>query len=381
MAHGRIKILHVIDSLGIGGMERVLLDAANGLDRNLFSQSICCLSARGELARFLRDGIDVIELGKGAGPDRLMPVKIARLIRRIGPDIVHSQNLAGADVAIARPAAGCFSHIHSEHGLNRAGRGPEPFRRRAGRGLLYRSCDAVFTVSDGLADYLCDQARFPRSRMRVIANGIDLKRIGQADRKGARRELGIGDDRFVIGTVSRLSPPKDPAALVESFAALCRRLPGAPLCLLVVGDGGLRQGLEKLAAGRGLSERVVFTGARADAPRLMAAMDLFALSSLSEGMPVTVLEAMAARLPVVASAVGALPEMVEDNATGFLVPAGDAGSMATALEILATDHSLAARFAAAGRSRVEIRFNSGIMVEKYTQLYLSQAQKDWGAVD
>lgn len=372
MADGRIKILHVIDSLGLGGMERVVIDVANGLDPARFEQTICCISRRGEAAKFLRDEVRCIDLGKGAQADRLMPLKLARIIHQEKPDIVHSQSWSGVDTALATRLARGARLIHSEHGRNFPYLDREPVHRRIARRCLYHLADAVFAVSSELRDFYCRETGFPAERMTFIPNGIDLRRIDEADVSGAREELGIGANDFVIGTVARLDATKDPMTLARAFARLPQR---QGLKLLIVGDGSERARLEQFAAESGLVAAVIFTGARLDVPRLLGAMNVFALSSLSEGMPLTVLEAMAARLPVVATGVGALPEMVEEGFSGFLVAPRQEDAMAARLKQFYENRDLAEQFGEVARRKVELDYNLDLMLRRYSDLYLSVLQK------
>ncbi len=367
----KLKILHVIDSLDIGGMERVVIDVANGLDAAKFDQIVCCLSRRGEAANELHDDVRCIDLGKGDKADRWMPWKLARLIRRERPDIVHSQSWSGVDTALAMMFAPSVKLVHSEHGRNFHDLHGQSWARRIARRWLYQRANAVFAISAEVREFYCRQTNFPLERMQVIPNGVDLRRIDAADGSDVREELGIEPEEFVIGTVARLDKNKDTLTLVRAFAELMPIKPDAALKLLIVGDGEQRSPLEQFVSERGLNRNVIFAGVRRDVPRVLKAMNVFALSSLSEGMPMTVLEAMAARLPVVATAVGALPEMVEEGNTGFLVLVGDAATMAERLSRLVVDRQLAKTFGEAARRKVERDFTLERMLQRYTELYLS----------
>lgn len=368
MPERKVKILHVIDSLGIGGMERVVIDVANGLDAAKFEQIVCCLSRRGEAADQLRDNVRCFDLGKGDKADRLIPLKLARLIRRERPDIVHSQSWSGVDTALAMLFAPGVKLVHSEHGRNFHDLHGQTLLRRIARRWLYQRANLVFAISGEVREFYCRQTKFPVERMRVIPNGIALQRIDEADAGGVREELGIAADDFVIGTIARLDLNKDTLTLLRAFAAIPT---DSKLKLLIVGDGDQRNRLEEFVNSAALNQAVIFVGWRRDVPRLLKAMDVFALSSLSEGMPLTVLEAMAARLPVVATAVGALPEMVEEGRTGFLVPVGDAKAMAEALRRLFDERQLAKDFGEAARRKVEREFTIERTLQRYAELYVS----------
>ncbi|MDX2042624.1 MAG: glycosyltransferase [Acidobacteriota bacterium] len=368
MTERKIKILHVIDSLSVGGMERVVIDVANGLDATKFEQVVCCLSRSGEAADQLREGVRCFDLGKGDKADRLMPLKLARLIRRERPDIVHSQSWSGVDTALAMLLTPGVKQIHSEHGRNFQDLHGQSLARRMARRWLYQRADVVFAISAEVREFYCRQTNFPIERMQVIPNGVDMQRIDEADARGIREELGIALDDFVVGTVARLDLNKDTLTLLKAFAAITQ---SPKLKLLIVGDGEQRTLLERFVGKQGLNRNVIFAGMRRDVPSLLKAMDVFALSSLSEGMPLTVLEAMATRLPVVATAVGALPELVEEGSTGFLVPVGDAEAMAEKLRRFVADHRLAKSFGEEARRKIEHQFSLDRMLQRYAELYFS----------
>ncbi len=370
MIKRRIKILHIIDSLGIGGMERVVIDVVNGLERAEFDQAVCCLSRLGDGAGWLREGTLCFDLGKGDRADRLMPIRIARLLRRHRPDIIHSQSWSGVDVALAKLSVRGVRLVHSEHGRSLPFVDGESLERKLARRFLYEMAGVVFAVSDEVREYYCRETGFPVARMQVIRNGIDVGRIDAADPAGVREELGLAPGDFVIGTVSRLDRNKDPMCLLEAFLLLVTLTGREGLRLLVVGDGEERARLERFVAVRGLAGEVIFAGRRMDVPRLLRAMNVFALSSISEGMPITVLEAMSASLPVVTTNVGALPEMVVEGETGFLVPPRDHVSLAEKLAAIRLMPDRGRGLGYAGRRAVESDFRLDEMLGRYRDLYL-----------
>ncbi|MCI0337012.1 MAG: glycosyltransferase [Acidobacteria bacterium] len=374
MADKRVKILHVLDSLGIGGMERVVIDVVNGLDPAKFEQTVCCISRKGDAARYLREGAGCIDLGKGSEADHLMPLKIARVIRQERPDIIHTQSWSGVDTAIAKLMTRGTRLVHSEHGRNVPYIYCEPLKRKIARRCLYHLADAVFTISSEVQAYYCRETGFPVNRMRVIPNGVDARRIDEAARsncRGIRQELGIAADDFVIGTVARLDRTKDTITLARAFAKLYRSHRNPRFKLLVVGDGEKKVEIQSFVIEQGFSSAVVFTGVRHDVPGLLGAMNLFALSSLSEGMPITVLEAMCASLPVVATNVGALPELVEEGVTGFLVEPGNDEDFAERISRFYGMEEMTRGFGMAGRHKVEREFRLDQMLQRYADLYLS----------
>jgi len=368
-ANKRVKILHVIDSLGIGGAERVVINVVNGLDPEVFEQIVCCISSKGRSAQQLSEHARCMDLGKGAQADHLMPLKIARVIREERPHIIHTQSWAGIDGVLAHLIARGPRAVHSEHGRNFVAR--EPVRRNLVRRCVYHLVDVVFTISEEMRQYLCRTTGFSYERMRVIPNGVDIAKIDSADGRGLREELGLSPQDCVIGTVARFDPTKDLASLLRAFAHLCNLHRGNRLKLLLVGDGSERPALEKLAAEMEISDRLVLTGFKDDIPRILRIMDIFVLSSITEGLPIAVLEAMCARLPVVATNVGALPELVTGGVSGLLVEPRAPQAMAEKLAILVNDPELSRRFGASARRKIERDYSLDLMLRRYGELYMS----------
>src|SRR5262245_19457441 len=366
----KIKIMHVIDSLGIGGAERVVINVVNGLDPDGFEQIVCCISNKGRSAQLLGEHARCIDMGKGPRADHLMPWKLARLIREEKPHIIHTQSWAGVDGVIAHLIARGARAVHSEHGRSLPYVDGEPVKRRLVRRCAYHLVDLVFTISEEMRQYLCRETGFPYERMHVIPNGVDIAKIDSADERGLREELGLASDDCVIGTVARFDPVKDLASLIRAFAQLCAHHNGRRLKLLLVGDGSERPALEKLASEMGIRDRLILTGFTDDIPRLLGIMDIFAVSSVSEGLPIAVLEAMCARLPVVATKVGAVPELVTGGLSGLLVEPRAPQAMAEKLAILVNDPELSRRFGASARQKVERNYSLNLMLRRYEEMYL-----------
>ncbi len=369
----KLKILHVLDSLNVGGMERVVINVANGLDPARFEQAVCCISRLGMAAHLLGAHVRRFDMGKGDERALLMPWQIAKLIRRERPDIIHTQSWAGMDGVIARAITRPFLKtgklVHSEHGRNLPYIHHEPLKRKLMRRCAYELADAVFVVSEEMREFFCRETGFAPERMRVIHNGVDVAEIERADPRGVREEFGLAPSDFVIGTVARFQATKDLPTLVRAFAQLRQRQPRVKL--LLIGDGAERARLEQLADELNSATDVIITGIRHDVPRLLRALDVFALSSLSEGLPISVLEAMAAGLPVVATRVGMLPELLREGENGFLVAPRDFETLAERLAQLAANRELARRLGAAGKQTVARDYSLAAMLRRYEELYLS----------
>ena len=217
------------------------------------------------------------------------------------------------------------------------------------------------------------EVEFPPDRIQTIHNGVELSRFqGRITRDAARQELALPTDKPIVGAVGRLVPVKDHACLVEAVALLGRE--GLQPMLVIAGDGPLRGATEERASALGIEHQVRLLGHRNDIERVLAALDVFVLPSRSEGLNNTILEAMAAGLPVLATRVGGADEMVVDGATGLLVEAGAPEKLATALRRLLSDPAMAATMGRAGRARAEMDFDLARTVLKYERLYTDLAR-------
>jgi glycosyltransferase involved in cell wall biosynthesis len=232
--------------------------------------------------------------------------------------------------------------------------------------------DALVLISASQGRYLhaeegVGRHRWSSVREVVIANGIAVGPApSRTDRARARLELGLDDDEFVVGMVARLSDEKAHHVLLQAVALLAH--PHARARLVLIGGGERRAELERLAHDLGIADRVLFAGVRRDVPDLLSAFDVAALSSAHEAMPLSVIESMAACLPVVATDTGALRDLVVDGETGYLVPVGDVAALADRLAILADDSEVRTRFGVNGRARVLQHFTIEEAARRYEAL-------------
>ena len=361
------SIVHVLSSFGVGGQERVALDLAIGQRARGHTVSVISLAPPpdGAMAdEFREHGITVERVAKHDGFDPRLVQRLATRLRALGANVVHTHNplplIYGAPAARLAGAAA----IHTKHGVN-----PGTTASRVMRRLAARLTHAFVAVSDKTAAQAREQHDAPIARMYTIANGIRLDRYHPdlEARAAARVELGLGD-AWVIGTVGRLDTYKNQALLVRAAAPLL----SSSVRLVIVGDGPQRDEVEAEVARLPDPRWVVLTGARMDVPRILPAFDVFALSSRTEGLPLVVPEAMAAGLPVVTTAVGGLPSVVDDGSTGLLVPV-EQGALHGALARLADDRALARDMGANARAAALDRYSSERMVEAYLDLYARAA--------
>jgi glycosyltransferase involved in cell wall biosynthesis len=293
--------------------------------------------------------------------DLLALFELISIMRRERPDIVHANSSkAGVLGRLAAVAARVPIRIFTVHGWAfKAYTGPASWAylwadRLAGRWTTVTICVAEHERSSGIAARTCRS-----DRTVVIPNAVDVAAVKTAEVNGRTPRLV---------TVGRLKAPKDFRTLARAFAAL----PRGSFEALIVGDGPDRPEVEAELARLGLANAVRLLGERRDVPELLAGSDVFVLSSASEGLPLSVEEAMAAGLPVVASAVGGVPELVVDGETGYLVPPGEAGRLAEALRSLLEDPSLRRRMGRSGRARAEALFDLNAFRRAHVELYRRQ---------
>lgn len=354
-----LHICHIVLSLEPGGLENGVVNVINGLDPAEFRSSVCCLQRAGEFAERLGPDVAIASMDLRPGNDPWMPLRVARLLRRWDVDIVHTRNAESFFYGIlAARLARVPAVVHSEHGRVF----PEKPMRALAQRLLLRHVDAAFAVSEQLRSDLVRELRIPTDRFEVLYNGVDVERFQRDQTRGGPRDTG----GLLIGSVGRLAAVKNYALLLHAIA----RLPEARSCRLVlIGEGPERAALTQLAAQLGLERRVEFSGHRDDVPQLLQGLDIFVLPSLSEGMSNTLLEAMAAGLPVVASDVGGNRELIESERTGLLFPSGDVAALAEQLGRLLGAADLRARLGGAAALRARSEFSMEAMLARYASLY------------
>jgi glycosyltransferase involved in cell wall biosynthesis len=358
-------VAHVLSSLHIGGQERVALELAGGQAEARHAVMVVSLAPEpdGPLGEAFRArGVAVHRVSKGEGLDPTLPLRLAALFHRERVTVVHTHNRM--PLIYGAPAGRLVGAVvvHTRHGPARGSVQERWLRRSVGK--LVHAYVSVSPALRVLAESLRDCA--PR-KMSVIENGIDVERFGAAgvDRQRAREALGIPADAYVIGSVGRLATEKDYPMLVRAAAPLL----GPSTRLVIVGDGAEAGTIRAAVAAGGVEPYVIMPGARDDVPRWIAALDVFVLSSQMEGLPLVALEAMAAGRPVVATAVGGLPNLIQDGVTGFLIPAGDEQAMRQRLAALRDDPATAAAVAARGQAHARAHHSREAMVRNYLELY------------
>jgi len=369
MEQERINILQVVPGLTVGGTEKMFIQFLPFLSAARYNPLVCCLKGPGVLSHELRErNIEVEYLNMPKGPGLLIFLDSLRaiiilviLMKKRKIDIVHSY-LFRANILsrIAARLAGVPIVVSSMRGIEVTRECPLLLER-----LTSFLIDKFTAVSDAVKTYIIRKARINPRKIVTIRNGIALNRTRVEPIE--REEFGLNPDVAIVGMVARLAKEKGHEYFLSAAKIVVTEYP--KVHFLIVGDGPQRQKLACLATELGLRDKISFIGYRADVFRILTLFDIFALSTLWEGLPTVILEAMAMSKPVVATNVGGNPEVVLDGTTGFLVPARDPEILAERIVRLLRDESLRRRMGEEGRRRVEEEFTIERMVEETESLY------------
>ncbi len=367
-------VAHVIHRLDVGGMENGLVNLINHLPPESYRHAIVCMTDYTEFSRRIRrDDVSLHALHKREGKDIGVHGRLWKLLRELKPDIVHTRNLATLEAQATAALAGVRLRVHGEHGWDVGDLDGTRSKNRRLRWLFRPLVHQYIALSRHQLEYLTSAVGVDPGRLNHVCNGVDTDRF-QPQGKGSPSSLPEGfapPGSLVIGAVLRMQAVKAPLDLARAFVDLRDRQPEhfPRLRLVMVGDGPLRSAVQQLLTEAGVGEQVWLPGARDDIPALMAALDLFVLPSLAEGICNTVLEAMACGLPVIATNVGGNPDLVREGETGVLVPPGQPDILANQMMAYAGDPERRRREGRAARARAETEFSIDAMVNGYMRIY------------
>jgi glycosyltransferase involved in cell wall biosynthesis len=348
-SHKRVRVLWLTKGLGRGGVERLIASSIRHFDRERFDVEVAYLLPWKDafVDEIAAAGVHCHCVGRRGWTNVLWPLRLRRIARRQSYDIIHSHMPLSA--AIARVVLGRKSRfVHTEHNVWERHRRPS----RWANALTFSRNKAVVAVSASVAKSISPPLAATRGpKVEVLLHGINLNEINPdtANRERARKLIGAQPGELVIGTVGNLTRKKNQQMLLRATAMLAKRVPNVRLA--IVGTGPLDETLQKSTVRLGMSDQVSFLGSREDVLALLPGFDAFCLSSQFEGLSIALVEAMATGVACVATAVGGIPEVVEDEVSGLLVPAGGTDELAYALERVLCDDQLRARLGAAGRER------------------------------
>jgi glycosyltransferase involved in cell wall biosynthesis len=363
------RVLHVCDKFGVAG------SSTHGVSRLFswwfprfdvrFEVTLCGLKSPEPGSRALADqGIPLTYLRRNPFDPRIL-FDLVRLVRRQGARILHVHGYAAADFGrLAARLTGASLVLH-EHFADPRMPAYQGFADR----VLSRFTDRAIAVSTSTADFLVQERHVPADRVRVIFNGAPLSEFGAADPAAARAlrtELGLPPEALVIGSIGRLNAQKGHRHLLAAAArVLARHAPGR---LLIVGDGDLMPALRAQAEDLGIAERMVFAGHRTDIPAVLAAIDVFCISSVYEGTPLALFEAMAAGRAIVSTAVDGCREVLADGVTGLLVQPQDDQALAAALDRVLADSALRTALGQAAR-QASARYDIASCISQIEAVY------------
>lgn len=319
--------------------------------------------AAGSLTRgFEEAGVRVIRMPKRPGFDATLYPRLFRCFRRESVKVVHTHNTLPLVYASVPARLAGARVVHTKHSPQRA-----PRLRMMLKRVGAASAHVFVAVSEDTASFARDVSEVTSRKIRVITNATDLNRFRRDDdaRTSVRQSWGAAPDTFVVGTVGRMVPVKNHALLLRAAAPLLAE--GA--LLVVAGDGPERSSNEALADSLGVRERVRFLGEVSNVEEVMSGIDVFALSSDTEGLPMVLVEAMGASLPVVGTSVGGVPKVVQQGKTGVLVPAGDESAFTEALRSIRDDREKAANMGALGRDVAQEKYSLDRLVDDYLEAY------------
>lgn len=357
--------MQVVYSLLRGGSERLACELALRLDPDCVRSSICALAMGGPVADTLADAgipFDVI----GCAPGRQWPtiVKLYRVFRKERVDVVQTHHLKQLVYSAVGARLAGAKLVHVEHDCWSL---RPPKAQRCLR-TLAPLCHRIVAVGESIRDFLVREVGLPASKVTTIPNGVDVTHYSPTPTL-PREALGLVARRRLIGHVARLEPEKDQETLLRAFDIVLRTCSDARL--VIIGDGSERANLERTVRSLGVAAHVDFLGLRTDVAALIPHLQVFALSSRNEGLPLVILEAMACARPVVAPAVGEIPQVVRDGVTGVTVPPGDPTALAGALVGILERPQWAATMGLAARQVVEQQYSLTRVIQQYDELYAS----------
>ena len=344
-----------------GGQNQVLLTVLGLRARG--HRAALVAHPEGELRRRASDGLDLFPLAPRAEMDLAAAWQLSRILRQLQPDIVHAHDAHGiAFAGLALSLSG--AHVHARFIASRRVDfhvGHNAFSR-----WKYRQVEHFICASEAIRNMLVNDG-VPTGRTGVVYEGVDLERLTTTPTVDLHRELWLPHGAPVVVNVAALVPHKGQRYLIQAAAEIMRTLPDARF--VIVGAGELETTLEKQIHRLNLEKHVFLTGFRPDAISLLKSADVFVMSSVTEGLGTSVLDAMGCARPVVATRAGGLPEVVDDGLTGTLVPIRDPTTMAAAIARLLEDASLGERYGRAGLARVRERFSADRMIDETAALY------------
>lgn len=368
----QINVLHIIETLDIGGAECVVADIVNNLPGNI-KPLVCCFKHTGEMANRIKPGVDVFSLAKGEGNSLFFVFRLAKIMREKNIHAIHTHNwgvfcesifaavLAKVPVRVHMAHGGLLAHQNSCWGS------VKKKIRRLTEFTAALFCNDIIAVSGDLKKIICQEVGIAEHKITVVRNGIKLTSVDAATQATIYKQLGLNKNEFIICFVGRLATVKNVPFLLAALEEIYVDNPAVKL--LVVGDGPEKNTLIDLVNKRGMTESVFFLGARNDIRNILSICDLFVLPSLSEGISISLLEAMSMKVPAIATNVGGNAEVIENGETGILVESNNVGELKAAIYFFMNNKERKEEIAEKAYHRMHANFNIEKNIEIFSSMY------------
>ena len=373
MIDPRPLVAHVVYHFGTGGMENGMVNLFNHMPPERFRHVVICQAGYSDFRqRITAQPVEFYDLGKRPGHDYSWMPRLYKLFSLIKPDILHTRNLNAMEAQFVGAAWGVKGRVHGEHGRDMYDIDGTNWKYNLLRRTVRRLTHHYIAVSQDLAQWLKNTVHVPESRLHQIYNGVDTVKFSPGPRPSLLAPEFLANATCVIGSIGRMAKVKDYPTLVRAFIQLCQtRSDAAGLRLVIVGGGPVQAECQALIDAAGLSSQAHFPGDRSDTPDWLRSFDLFVLPSLGEGISNTILEAQSSGLPVISTAVGGTPELVEAGHNGALFKPGDINALTRLLgEYIDTPERRQTEGRNA-RARIEARFSWPKAAAAYQAVYES----------
>lgn len=366
----KINLMYIIESMNNGGAEMLAIRLSDKIDHDLFNPVICSLSDSGPLKEVIKEkGIAHVSLGKGSGKDLKLAYRLRRLLKEKDIHIVHTHNQGPLIYAsLAMRFLPKKKLVHTEH-INMETEISYSARHKTYQKILFRFLDGFISIAMHLTNYFCANYGLRPEKVVTIPNGINVEEFTRIEKtRYLLDELALPDDTLLIGNISALRAQKDQITLLKAMEIIKVSLPKAKL--IIAGDGDKASELKEYSRTHDLDDSVYFLGYRSDTDKILSSLDIFVLPSLYEGLPLCLLEAMAAGIPVVATDVMGSNELVEAGENGLLSPAKSPEDLAENIITVLTDQKIAQHLKDNGRNSVMNKYNFDTNMRKYEDFYL-----------
>ncbi len=373
----KIRIMYLLHSLERGGLEKCVATLVNKINPEIFVPSVCCLSELGmSLSLIEKDNVKIFNMEKGDAHEAFLFLRLARLFKREKIDILHTNGWAALfDGFFGAKIGRVPVVVHTEHGKDVEDFVQIQQRRVWARRLITPFLDQMIAVSDDIKKQFVNVTGLKAEQIVCIHNGIEFHDV-EINYKEKRKEIGVKDIEILIGAVGRLESVKNYDVFIQAAELVLKEYPLVKFIL--IGDGTLKEKLQSLTTKLGIEKSVLLLGERNDVDELLKVMDIFVLPSRSEGLSIALLEAVANKLPIVATNVGGNPEVVIDGKTGILIPSGDVSSLVRAITELLKDEDRRKNMGENGFVVVKEEFTVEKMIANHEELYLSLYKKKCG---